>query len=166
MIDHTSGLTGQRLDVSLCIRSTSTQLSQDHLLFSDRGLPTRKLRCGFQLSIVKARTNHTQEQVGSIILNSTTENLLVNGDSRGTLNIAESMNRSTDAEITDALDIRSDAFVLTSSLLAVLDGDLGKANANSADVAAEDVAPIESLACPHRIVKPFKVDYIKSVNQC
>ena len=160
MIDHTSGLTGQRLDVGLCIRSTSTQLSQDHLLFSDRSLPTRKLRCGLQLSIVKARANHTQEQVGSIILNSTTENLLVNGNSRGTLDIAESMNRSTDAEITDALDIRSDTFVLTSSLLAVLDGDLCEPDTNRADVAAKNVSSVQSLTSTDSIVEAFEVDYM------
>ena len=37
---------------------------------------------------------------------------------------------------------------------------------NKFEALDKDVAPIESLACPHRIVKPFKVDYIKSVNQC
>lgn len=92
---------------------------------------------------------------------------MVYRNSTSALNVAQCVNRGADTQITNTLNTDVRRFVLaTVTILAVLDGDLGKANANSADVAAEDVAPIESLACPHRIVKPFKVDYIKSVNQC
>ena len=69
------------------------------------------------------------------------------------------MNRRSDAQIADALG--DDVGILvrrTRSFLSVLDRHLGKTNADRANVASQDIAPIEGLARADGVVQALKVD--------
>lgn len=150
------------MNVSLRVGAASTELLHDHLLLGDGGTPSRL--AGAVISSVRARRDHAEEKVRAVVLQRATEHLLVDRDGRCTLDIAESVNSGTDAEVADTLDVDVRALVLTAAaILSVLDGDLGKANADGTDIAAQDVASVEGLAGPHGIVQTLEVD-CKSVS--
>ena len=114
---------------------------------------------------MRAGSDHTEQQVGPVVLQGATEHLLVHWDGRRALDVAKGMDRGTNAEIADTLDTDVRRLVLAAiAILAVLDRDLGEPNTNSANVAAQDVAAIEGLARPNCIIKTFKVDCRHSVS--
>jgi hypothetical protein len=105
-----------------------------------------------------ARSNHAQEKVRPVILDGAAQHLLVDGDGRSTLDAAQGMDSSTNAQVTYTLDIGSNAFLLASSFLAILDGNFGKTDTNGANIAAEYIPTIQRLAGPDSIVKTLKVN--------
>ena len=103
--------------------------------------------------------NHAQEQVGPIVLNRASEHLLLGRDRRRAFYAAQSVDRSANTQIADALG--DDVGILvrrTRSFLSVLDRHLGKTNADRANVASQDIAPIEGLARADGVVQALKVD--------
>lgn len=106
-----------------------------------------------------ARSNHAQEKVRPVVLHGTAEYLLIDRDSSSTLDMAKRMDRRADAQITNALHVQTRSFILTgASLLSVLDGHLGEANPDGANIATQHVAAVQSLPSPDRIIETLKVD--------
>ena len=152
-------LTCQSLNVGLSIRAAVTELLHDQLLFSDRRLPSRVLSGGLKLRRVVPRPNHAQKQIGPVVLHLAAEDLLLDGDRRGTLDGTKRLDRLAHAEIANTLHVRGRALVLV-ALLSVLDGHLRKANTDRTDIAAEDVTSIQGLARADGIVETLEVDCV------
>ena len=113
---------------------------------------------------MQSRADHAQEKVGPVILYSTTQNLLVDRNGASTLDVAESVDSSPNAEVANALDIGWYGFVLTVALLTVLDRHLREADTYSTDVATEDVPTIQSLPSSYGVIKTLEVDCAQLVN--
>ena len=150
-------LTCQSLNIGLSIRAAVAELLHDQLLFGDRRLPSRVLSSGLKLRRVVPRPNHAQKQIGPVVLHLAAEDLLLDGDRRGTLDGTKRLDRLAHAEIANTLHVRGRALVLV-ALLSVLDGHLRKSNTDSSDIAAKHITSVEGLTSPDRIVQTLKVD--------
>jgi hypothetical protein len=70
------------------------------------------------------------------------------------------MNSGSDAQIANTLHRNTGTLVLRSvTFLTVLDRDLGKANADSTNVATKDITTIQCLPGTHSVIQTFKVNY-------
>lgn len=148
------------------IRCPVAKFAKDDLLFRERAQLAIRGHTGSSLCTGMGSTgNETQEEITTVILNGAAEDLLVGRDARGTLDAAQSMDCRTDGEVLATWDQNLGALVGSDRLSigtgGVLDGDAGVANADGADVAAEDVSSVEGLARANGVVETFKVDYAK-----
>jgi hypothetical protein len=105
---------------------------------------------------VLAGANHVQEEVAPVVLDAAPEHLLLGRERARTLDRAERVDRRADAQVADAL--RSRRRAVLADVRAVLHGHLREPDPDRADVAAEDVAPVERLARADRVVEPLEVD--------
>ncbi len=155
--------TCKSLDIGLCIGTATAQLLQYHLLLGDRGRPPGGL--GDAVIGMRARGNHAEEQIRPVVLERTAEHLLIDGNRRGPLDVSESMDRSPDAQITNALNVDVGRLVLAAIVvLAILDRHLRETDTDGPDITAKNVTSVEGLTSPNRIVQTFEVDCAKSVN--
>ena len=105
-------------------------------------------------------SNHTQQQVRAIIFHSAAQDLLVNRDSRGSLDMAQSVNGRADAQLADTLDVEASGILLTSgTLLTVLDGHLGESDTDGTDIATEHITAIQSLPSSNSVIQTLKIDW-------
>ena len=72
--------TGQSQNIGVGIRCTTGQLLHDHLLFRHSGAPSSRFGRAVvhKRGVMGSRPDHTQQQIGTIILNRATEDLLIN----------------------------------------------------------------------------------------
>lgn len=146
------------MDVSLSVRATTTELRHDELLLSDGRLPSRSLVSSVELGSVQARADHAQQQIRAVVLDVAAQDLLIDRDCCRALDIAKRVDRRANAEITDALNIRSCAFVLTIPFLTVLDGYFGEADTDGTDIASENITAVEGLSRPDCVIETLEVD--------
>ena len=130
--------TCESLNVNLSIAIPTAQFPQDHLLLSDRRCPSRGFAAFRYIgTTMHARCNHAEKEIGPIILNGPTQNLLVDRYGRGALDTTQCMNSCSDAQIANALG--NDICIVvrrTGSFLTILDRNFSKANTNSTNIAA------------------------------
>ena len=130
--------TGESLYVNLSVTTSTTQFPQDHLLLSDRRCPSRGFATFRYIgATVHARCNHAEKEIRPIILNSPTQNLLVDRYGRGALDTTQCMDGCSDAEIANALGNNICVVIRrTGSFLTIFDRNFSKSNTDSANVAA------------------------------
>ena len=87
--------------------------------------------------------------------------MLINRNGGSALDTPKSMDRGTNTEITDALNIERSSFVLSGTFLTVLDWNLGEPDTNSTDIASQNVSSIQGLSSSDSIVKTLKIDWGK-----
>lgn len=146
------------MDVSLSVRATTTELRHDELLLSDGRLPSRSLVSSVELGSVQARADHAQQQIRAVVLDVAAQDLLIDRDCCRALDIAKRVDRRANAEITDALNVRSCAFVLAIPFLTVLDGYFGEADTDGTDIASKNIATVESLSRPDCVIETLEVN--------
>ena len=101
---------------------------------------------------MQPRPNHTQEEVGSVILQGSAEDLLVNRNSGCALDTTEGVDGRSYAQIANPLNIYGDFGLRSWPLRIALSRDLGKSNSDGADIAPKDVTTVERLPCSHCII--------------
>jgi hypothetical protein len=108
---------------------------------------------------VHSGSNHAQKEVGPVVLDSTSEDLLLSGNGRCTLDAAQRVDGCANTQITNTLS--NDICVLVrraTPFLSVLYRNLRKTDTDSPNITSKDVSTIESLAGTNSIVKAFKVN--------
>lgn len=106
-----------------------------------------------------ARPDHTEEEVGPVVLNSTTENLLISRDSGSPLDGAKCMDSSSDAQVSNSLRRGIRIFLSTSTpFLAIFNWDLGETNTDGTNIATEDIPTIKGLPSSDSIIQTLKID--------
>lgn len=114
---------------------------------------------------MQTRCDHTQQEVGPIILHCSSKHLLLSRDHRRPFDALQGMDRGANAQIADTLGNNTHAVLVgrACTFLSVLDWHLGETNVNGTDIASKDIAPIERLSGSDCIIKTFKVDCKKRV---
>lgn len=109
---------------------------------------------------MRPRPNHAQHQIRAVILHRPTEDLLIGWDCRRPLDAAQRVDRRANGEVANALDAYAGVGVVCLAVFwSSLDGDFGEADADGADVAAEDVTSVESFTSPDGIVEALEIDW-------
>ena len=107
---------------------------------------------------MQPRTNHTQEEVRSVILQGSAEDLLVNWNSGCAFDTTEGVDGRSNTQIANTLNIDGDFGLRSWPLRIALGGDLSKSNPDGTDIAPKHVTTVERLPCPHCIIQTFKID--------
>ena len=101
---------------------------------------------------MQPRPNHTEEEVGSVILQRPAKDLLVNRDSSCPLDTTKSMDGRSYAQISNTLNIDGDFGLCGWPLWVALGRDLREPNPDGANIASKDVTTVKCLPCPHCII--------------
>jgi hypothetical protein len=140
-------------------------LLHDHLLLSNRWRPASRLGqpirdvCG----VVAAGRDHTKEEIGAVVLNSSSKHLLISWNGRGPFHRPESVDRRANTQVANALHSDIGTFFWAGAAFGpVLDRDLGKADTDSPNITSENISSIESLAGTNSIIKTLEVDWRSS----
>jgi hypothetical protein len=90
------------------------------------------------------RTEHAQEQIRAVVLDRTTEDLLISWDGRCALDISQDVDGCSNTEIADTGDGECwcCTFLRGGTFRTIFDRNFGKTNTNSSNVASEYVTSV------------------------
>jgi hypothetical protein len=108
--------------------------------------------------VVHSRCDHAEKQIGPVILNRTTKDLLLDWNSRRAFDATQSVNGRTDAQVANTLGNDVSWLLAICALLPILDWDLGISDANGTDITSKNVTAVQGLASSDSIIKAFEVD--------
>jgi hypothetical protein len=154
-------LTSHRGHIGIAFGRSVAQFAHHDLLLGDaRRLST--VDGGLIGGLVRSVGDEAEQEVASVVFNRTAEDLLVDRHGRSSLDTPKCVDGLADGHLSTTQNADFGCFIgrdrLTVWTRGYFDGDTSETDADGPDIAAEDIATIESLASTDSVIEMLKVD--------